>query len=359
MREMAMAKPRIDVSMEQGVTDSTGNIDSGIAVRRWPFEGKRLPPERQRLSLDTVLVLTLIAVFVCSSPAASDSRFVLVTGFQSGNVVRFDLSTGAAENVIFLEPEGAPGTGDRPRGIAVDGAARIYVALRGGTQNVKRFTWTGSYIDDFTPSLGGFGPGQIGFSASGDLIVGGDVSGNSSVYRYDGVTGNLIDTFRRDGFQNVVGLLVDGDRVYSGSYFNGAIARYELSVTPVAGTTFIAADIRTRKVIGMTIGHTGNLLIASSENGAVQEYDIVTGAFVRTFLNFGVVDIKYDAASGRYFATASGNGVTELDQAGNATRVFQSPDLRGAYSVAIATVSGPTAVEATSWGKVKSLFTER
>lgn len=276
---------------------------------------------------------------VRSFPVPDVNRFVLVTGFQSGNVVRFDLSTGAAEEVVVLEPEGAPGTGDRPRGVAVDRDNRIYVALRGGTQNVKRFSWGGAYIDDFTESIGGTGPGQIGFSRSGDLIVGGDVSGNHSVYRYDGTTGGLIDSFRLDGFQNVVGLLVDGDFVYSGSYYNGAIARYDLSVTPVAGIAFIAANALTERVLGMTIGHTGNLLIASTANGAVQEFDIVTGEFIRTFLPFGVVDIHYDAYGERYYVTGSGNSATELDQDGNVTRVFQSSDLQGAYSVTVPAIA--------------------
>ena len=63
----------------------------------------------------------LLSTAITWQPAWSADRYVLVTGFLSGNIVRFDLSTGAAEQVIALHPSSGGDTGDRPRGMVVGG----------------------------------------------------------------------------------------------------------------------------------------------------------------------------------------------------------------------------------------------
>jgi len=264
-----------------------------------------------------------------------------VVGFVSDNVIRFDLSTGAWEEVIKLNPD------DRPRGVAVDGAGRIYVGLRGGSQNVKRFEWDGTPLGDFTASIGGFGTGLIAFNDSGELIVAGDVSSGSSVFRYDGATGALIDSFSVGGLTNVVGLAVDGDFAHSAALFSGNIARYDLSQSPVAGATFVAGGGLVDRPIGMTVGHTGNFFVSSTYDPAIQEFDIDTGVFVGTSLDVsalgfsGVVDFHYDGPTDHYFLTTHDDSVYEIDSAGTLFATYQSNALDGAYAMTLVSTAPP------------------
>jgi hypothetical protein len=286
---------------------------------------------------ENVSPLSNVTIVTTLSAPPGPDRYALVTGFLSGNVVRFDLSTGTAEPMIALQPSSGGDTGDRPRGIAVDTQQRIYVALRGGTQNVKRFTWEGTPLGDFTQSIGGYGPGQIAFSSAGELIVGGDASLSSSIFRYSGDTGLLLGTFRLDGFANVVGLLVDGTTVYSAAYFTGKIARYRLADLPVIGASLVTGAGLIDHAIGMTVGHDGNLFVASGGQRAVQEFNITTGAFIGTFLHLGLspVDVKYDPYGRRYYVTDGGNSVLEYDESATLIRTLQSNLLNNTYSVAI------------------------
>ena len=106
-------------------------------------EGSKLP----------VLAFALGLVVTAASPALAIP--VYVAGFDTNNVVKFETSTGLAEEVIAFLPRVAPDTGPRPRGVALDGEGRIYVGLHGDPRNVKRFAGDGTFLDDFTASVGG------------------------------------------------------------------------------------------------------------------------------------------------------------------------------------------------------------
>ena len=150
-------------------------------------------------------VFGLLVCAIAQADPVDTGRRAYVAGFRSGEIVRVNLDTGATESVVHLAPDVPETTGDRPRGVARGQDGNIYVGLRGGTRNVKRFSPDGTLLGDFTASIGGFGTGLIQFDDAGDLIVAGDISSSSSVYRYDGSTGALVENFSTSGHSNVVG----------------------------------------------------------------------------------------------------------------------------------------------------------
>ena len=301
------------------------------------------------------LVAALSALSPCLGHAAAQCS-VLVAGFGSDNVVKFDVTSGAAEVLANLVAN------DRPRGIAVDAQGDIYVSLRGGTQNVVKLIpdpgGSGELIPiGFTESIRGFGPGLISFNDEGELIVAGDAS--RVVFRHDGTTGDLIDSFTHSGCCNLVGLMVGGAYVYAGEYFQRKIFRCDLSTDPVECVLLISTTNNLDRPLGMTIGHTGNLFVANSLSSLIQEFDIDDGTFLGTFKDLskfglsGATDIHYDPGLGNYFIS-SGSSVYRVDANGDLIATYQSEDLVGAYGLAVvaeaqgclclADLSGPVAV---------------
>jgi len=242
---------------------------------------------------------------------------------------------------VRLRPDDPSGTGDRPLGIALHQNGLICVGLRGGTQNVKRYDWDGSFIDDFTESIGGFGTGQIAFNADGDLVVAGDVSQNHSVFRYDGETGQLIDHFNLAGFRNLVGVMVHGSFAYAPSLFTDAVVRFDLSSNPVIGVGFIDAPDQLEWPIGMTISHRSTIIVANARDPRLQEFDLATGQFLGTFVDLsphgagGALDVKYSQDLDRYYVTDGGNRILEFSPAGQLLNVFSSTLVSGIYSLAV------------------------
>ncbi len=249
----------------------------------------------------TIIVISIL--ILAGNTLLKASPYALVAGYHSDNIVRFDLADGSSEVVVQLEDTA------RPRGVAVDSQGYIYVGLRGLSQNVKRFTANGTFVDDFTASIGYYGTGHIAFHHSGDLIVAGDSSFNDSILRYN-TQGVMVDTFNISGVTNNLALAVDGDYIYSAAYFSGKTARYNLAVNPVVGTVIIDGT-ELDSPSGITVGHNGNLFIASNGTGLIQEFDAATNAFIGTFVDissFGeqstLKDVYFDSITGHYFFTA-------------------------------------------------------
>jgi uncharacterized delta-60 repeat protein len=165
---------------------------------------------------------------------------IYATGYQSGNVVRFDGTTGA-----FVEEFV---TTTQPVSIAFGPDGNLYVASDLG--HVKRFDGTtGDYIDDFLTL--GFTPEEMTFGDDGNLYVGQYNPGR--IYRFDGITGAPID---------------------------GGAAFIDPELT---GPT--TDDINYSEQFAF--GPDGNIYVASMTDGKIQRYDGTTGAFIDTFATPG------------------------------------------------------------------------
>ena len=299
-------------------------------------------------------LLVALPILAASAPLCAQTAdpVVLVVGFTSGNLVAFNPTSGSWVEIVALQPDVPPGTGDRPRGVAVSSYGLIYISLRGGTQNVKRFWWDGQYAGDLMPPFPEIGPGQIKFAPNGDLIVAGDMNENSSIFRYDSITGTLLDHFNLPDYTNLVGLLVDYPFVYSPAFFQNHVARFDISTTPATGSPFITCCLD--RPLGMTFSHRGTIFIASVNGALVQEFDPATGAFLGTFADLSTLglsfvrDIAYDPNRERYYLTAYDDGFIEMDHDAHPTGSFHTALLSMAYSIVIATPPFPIAIPAES-----------
>jgi WD40 repeat protein len=291
-------------------------------------------------------LVALVALFFGQSAIAVPIAYI--TEFTNNKIIRFNLETGASEVFAEIPSFGDP-DGARPRGVAVDNQGQVYAGLRGGTRNIIRYSQDGTFMGGFTESIGGFGAGLISFNDAGELVVAGDISSSSSVFRYDGATGQLIDSFNNPNISNVVGLTVLERAVFAAGIFDGDIVRYDLTQTPPVGELFIsnAVDSSSRyQAIGVTVGHTGNLLVASWGPGNINEFDIDTGSFLGTFMftETGVADFQYNAQTQEYYGT-NGGSLFVYDTNGELLRTLSNPSLVGAVGIAFAdleTVPEPT-----------------
>jgi hypothetical protein len=238
----------------------------------------------------------------------------------------------------------------------VDSENAIYVALRGGDQNIKKFAWDGAYLGDFTESQGGYGPGQIGFDANSDLISAGfDATGHPLNYRYDGVSGEILDTFIHPSVSyGSPGMHVSGYTVFSATLATDTVIKYDLQQSPVAGAILIQAPDILDRPLGMTIGHNGSLFVANVDGPRIEEFDAVTGVSLGTFVDMSVYgatrtyDIVFVAGVDRYLVSTGQDAVFEFSTIGELDRVFTSDLLDEAYSMTVASVPSVSVEETHS-----------
>lgn len=329
--------------------------DKNPAIKKWASlvirktSPRTLPPARpvsparpeladiSPLSPTPLVRATLLPTSASPVPPGGGEQ-LLVVGNNSDNIVRFDLATGKATVIAKLA------TGSRPWSIAVSPVGDVFVGLHGNKKNVVRLTPGSSGTPDgplvavdVTNTIGRFGPGLMAFDQHGLLVVAGDT--NRAVLRYDVKTGKLVETMRLRA-ANLVGLTLHGNSVYAAEYFQKTILRFDLSADPPSGEKFIYKSDRLNRAHGMTIGHNGNLFVSNLKNSLVQEFDIETGEFIKTFLNVhsiggsAVKDLHFDPGHGQYFLT-SGDAVYVVSSDGALLARHQSAALSGAVAVAI------------------------
>lgn len=282
-------------------------------------------------SLPTIVALVVIAVGFEAASAGNLTAYV--TGYASDNVVTFDLSTGSSEVIATLVADA------RPRGVAVDSAGIIYVSTQGDNQNVKRITpGITPLIEDFTESIGNFGPGQLAFDPSGNLLAAGARS--RVIFRYDGNDGTLIDSFTESGCCNMAGLTIHETDVYAVEIFQGSIHKFDLTQNPVSGFELVTNSPQLDRAIGITVGHNGNLFVSNQENSRIEEFDADDGSYVGTFVEAAVLGVtgmnglQYEPFLDRYFAVTE-DKMYEFNTSGVLKNTFQSDDLAEARGLAI------------------------
>jgi hypothetical protein len=97
-----------------------------------------------------------------ASARTADADYLVVATQGTERLLRFNLATGEASVLGNFEP------GAVPRNLSVDASGTIYASLfGGGNMNIVRFVAPprgGPLVtQDFTPTVGGFDPGQIAF----------------------------------------------------------------------------------------------------------------------------------------------------------------------------------------------------
>lgn len=277
-----------------------------------------------------VLVLALMAV---SRGVAAQRPVLLVAGYESDNVVQFDLASGRWSEIARLP------TNSLPRGIAVSDTGEIFLGLQGGDQGVaKLIPWGGQLRHQMvSPSFGRFGPGFI-IHSQGKLWAAGDTE--RVVFQIDAQTGEVTAPPQMRNCCNMVGLAANGDMLYAAEYFQKSILRYRVGGGQAEWERFISKSDHLDRPIGMTVGHNGNLYVANGLAPTVVEFDIHSGEFVRTLVNIGaggkegIHAVVYSREADRYYL-ASGSNVYEVDPTGKLVATYNSPALRKAYGIAL------------------------
>lgn len=284
------------------------------------------------------MLLIALSGLLCTSARAADLRYeLLVAGRDSDNVVRFDLSTGA-DSALAQFP-----IGSKPSFLAANDTGRLLVGLRGNRKNVVELI---SRLDqrpdallepiNVTPTIGRFGPGMMAFDRRGRLYVAADTE--RVVQCYDVTTRKLVETITTERRANVVGLTVLDDTLYIAEYFQRGVLRVNLAAGPHVAEPLISESDRLDRPRGLVVGHNRHLLVSNADNDLIQEFDVDTGRFVRTFRDMKTLgarrvhDIAYHRAGNRYFVS-SGNTVFELNTEGGLIARYNSPLLTDAQGI--------------------------
>src|SRR5262249_17329042 len=145
-------------------------------------------------------------------------------------LLRYDGTTGASLGLFAHVP-----SGDNGETILFGPDGNLYYNL-GSTDTVKRLNGTsGADLGAFIPKNYGIirGPYGLAFGPDGDFYVGSSPCGGpdsslNKVVRYDGATGEMIDTYAAGPEQNGVFAPVFGPdgNLYVSSMYNNSILRY-------------------------------------------------------------------------------------------------------------------------------------
>ncbi|MGE3181770.1 MAG: hypothetical protein AB7N71_09075 [Phycisphaerae bacterium] len=264
-------------------------------------------------------------LFFLFSSATVHADELLVTGFFSNTVGRFDAASGS-----FL--------GNLQGGVGLEGAicARVgpdnllYVCSE-ATDSIQRYNLaSGAFIDEFVaPGTGGLdGPTSLTWNAAGDLIV---ASFNTdAILRFDGNTGASLGTLVAPGGGGFLngpdnGTVIGPDgALWVPSYFNNRVLRYDADTGDFLGifgpaigrprvidfrdgSVYITAESQdsVRRFdmdgvslgnfvqpgagaldapVGMAWGPDGDLYVTSSTLDKINRYDGNTGAFLEEFI---------------------------------------------------------------------------
>lgn len=290
-----------------------------------------------KLLVRSGLGLVLLLGALNRSAAGDVRQELIVAGSGSDNIVRFDLTTGEATVIARLA------NGSKPWALAADAQGELFVGLRGNGKNVvqlkrHRPLESGGALtaDDVTPRIGRYGPGKMAFDSRGLLNVAADTE--RAIQRYDVERRKLVETIPTGRKANILGLAIANDSLFAAEYFQGSVLRIDLAADPASSSSLIAGSERLDRPYGLAVGRPGRLFVTNLGSDLVQEFDLRTGRFMRTFLDVktlgasGVHDLLYDAVGDRYFLT-SGDTVYELCPEGSLIARYESPALANAQGI--------------------------
>jgi glucose/arabinose dehydrogenase len=182
-----------------------------------------------RRSLWIMLAVTVAMGLTRSTKAES----LLVSGFNSNNVVEFNATTGAFSGVFIA-------------------------AGSGGLSEAE----------------------QLAFAPDGSLLV--DSFGSNSVLRYNGTTGAFLGQFA--SISSPTGLVIRDGVAYVSSYSSsGFVNSYNASTGAFLGSFVTPGSGGLGSAHGLTFGPDGNLYVSDNTHNQVLEYNGTTGAFIRVF----------------------------------------------------------------------------
>jgi len=269
------------------------------------------------------IALTLLVLGVPHPARAGD---LLVSGRHSGQIARYDGTTGAfigsftatggpssapaglafgSDAALYVASGGADvvgrydertgtslgpfaGTGlDQPSGLAFGPDGHLYVASRADHRVVRFHGVTGALLGTFVAAGSGglIEPSSLAFGPDGHLYV--SSFGSDNILRYDGVTGAFIGAFAAGGgLDGPEGLAFGADgRLYVASSLNHRVVCYSGTTGALVGTFVVAGSGGLASPVGLGFGPDGHLYVSSLGTDQVLRYHKSTGAFLGVFVS--------------------------------------------------------------------------
>ena len=220
--------------------------------------------------------------------ATAHASILYVTDFSGGNgsVQSFDGASGT-----FLGTLSVPGGVGFPGAAIVGPDGNLYVVDNGNNVVDKFNASTGVFISQFIGAGGGLvNPTGLAFGLDGNLYVANQgAGGNSFISRFNGTTGAFISNFVPIGAGPAGGLFDPESIVFgpNGNLFvadtsNGGVD--EFNATTAAFTQFVSAGSPLGAPFGLAFGPNGDLFLTDIVNSTVDRYNGTTGAFIGAFV---------------------------------------------------------------------------
>jgi hypothetical protein len=211
-----------------------------------------------------------------------------VTGYSSGNVVRYDPATGAVDSTFVSAGSGGL-SGATSLAFGYDN--NLYVSSE-ATDAVLRYNGTtGAFIDTFISSgtAGLNGPAGLVFHSDGHLYLGNHFGDN--VLRFEGTTGAFVDQFVSTSSGGLDGPEVsvfgpDGN-FYVANRGGDNVLRYNGTTGAFIDQFVTAGSGGLDEALGLAFGPNGNLFVSSRLTDKVIQYSGNTGALIGDYVTAG------------------------------------------------------------------------
>lgn len=275
-----------------------------------------------RIQLFSLCTLAIIGG-ISAVPGVALGEELLVSSYSNGNILRYDLATGT-----YLGKLVSGGTANltHPEGLAIGSDGNLYVSSSENSNPnipnaVLRFNLsTGVPIGNgvFATGFGVGGitqqgiPRGITFGPDGNLYVAND---GAEVRRYDGVTGQFMNTFA-SGLTRAEDPVFHNGFLYVTDRDASRVNKYDAVTGQFISTIINGGPLS--KAEGMTFGPDGNIYISSANTDQILQYTS-TGQFIKVFVSTqsGGLDnpenLRFGPDGNLYVAASASNKVFRFD----------------------------------------------
>lgn len=264
------------------------------------------------------VIVAITAVFSNLVLAQTTDWEMLVSSRNTHSVKRFDWPSGDyIDDFITSGSGGLNSTQDLTTGPNDN----ILVSGRGDTAILMYDKATGNFLQQFTRGYGLDNPTKIAFGPRGDFYVSQWGTTQSSVARFDGLTGEFIDEFTPN-LSDPLGHTWDSDtNLYVACYSSHDVRKFDPDGNPLGVFT------ETGHLQGPTnlwFNGEGSLFVVDWDLGSVLQFNDSTGNFTNTFIT-GLINAEgyaFGPDGNIYLCDWTRNEVRRFTPDGNYIGVF-------------------------------------